>query len=110
MKINYLYNKNKCANTGHVGPFVYHPRSVNHKLLTLNNPITLCTYRVDTVIQLEHIRKLSGVPKGSEMAIYSAIFVAIIACTSYIAYQKYVTVYTSFVVKPLKSYDYIIGE
>lgn len=44
------------------------------------------------------------------MAIYSAIFVAIIACTSYIAYQKYVTVYTSFVVKPLKSYDYIIGE
>ncbi|KOB74557.1 Alcohol dehydrogenase, partial [Operophtera brumata] len=43
------------------------------------------------------------------MAIYSTIFAVIIAFASYVAYQKYVTVYTSFVVKPLKTYDYIIG-
>nr|XP_021198094.2 neither inactivation nor afterpotential protein G [Helicoverpa armigera] len=42
------------------------------------------------------------------MALYSYIFGLLMACVSYVVYQRYVNVYTSVVVKPQKRYDYII--
>uniref|UniRef100_A0A2A4JB55 Glucose-methanol-choline oxidoreductase N-terminal domain-containing protein n=1 Tax=Heliothis virescens TaxID=7102 RepID=A0A2A4JB55_HELVI len=42
------------------------------------------------------------------MALYSYIFGLLMACVSYIVYQRYVNVYTSVIVKPQKRYDYII--
>ncbi|CAG9134881.1 unnamed protein product [Plutella xylostella] len=42
------------------------------------------------------------------MAVFSYIFGLLIACLSYIVYQKYVNVYPSLVKKPDKRYDYII--
>lgn len=44
------------------------------------------------------------------MAIYSYLFGLILACVSYIVYQRYTNAYTSVVNKPLKRYDYIIGK
>ncbi|XP_022824695.1 neither inactivation nor afterpotential protein G [Spodoptera litura] len=42
------------------------------------------------------------------MALYSNLFGLLLACVSYIVYQKYVNVYTSIIIKPQKRYDYII--
>ncbi|XP_050561404.1 neither inactivation nor afterpotential protein G [Spodoptera frugiperda] len=42
------------------------------------------------------------------MALYSYLFGLLVACVSYIVYQKYVNVYTSIIIKPQKRYDYII--
>lgn len=44
------------------------------------------------------------------MAVYSYLFGLLIACVSYIVYQKYANVYPSLVKKPDKRYDYIIGK
>ncbi|KAF9814532.1 hypothetical protein SFRURICE_020710 [Spodoptera frugiperda] len=43
------------------------------------------------------------------MALYSYLFGLLVACVSYIVYQKYVNVYTSIIIKPQKRYDYIIA-
>ncbi|CAH2087700.1 unnamed protein product [Euphydryas editha] len=42
------------------------------------------------------------------MTIYSYIISILVACVSYTVYQKYANVYSSFVTKPMKRYDYII--
>ncbi|KAF9419904.1 hypothetical protein HW555_003737 [Spodoptera exigua] len=42
------------------------------------------------------------------MALYSYLFGLLLACVSYLVYQKYVNVYTSIIIKPQKRYDYII--
>ncbi|XP_075979560.1 neither inactivation nor afterpotential protein G [Anticarsia gemmatalis] len=42
------------------------------------------------------------------MAIYSYLFGLVMACVSYIVYQKYANAYTSIISKPQKRYDYII--
>lgn len=44
------------------------------------------------------------------MPVYSYIVGLIVACISYVVYQKYANVYTSIIVKPEKRYDYIIGK
>nr|QDR50936.1 ninaG [Heliconius melpomene] len=42
------------------------------------------------------------------MAVYSYLISTLVAVVSYVVYQKYSNVYTSFVSKPEKRYDYII--
>ncbi|XP_026326190.1 neither inactivation nor afterpotential protein G [Hyposmocoma kahamanoa] len=42
------------------------------------------------------------------MPLYSYIVGLIVACISYVVYQKYANAYTSIIVKPEKRYDYII--
>ncbi|CAH0718083.1 unnamed protein product, partial [Brenthis ino] len=42
------------------------------------------------------------------MAVHSYIISILVACVSYFVYQKYTNVYTSYVTKPEKRYDYII--
>lgn len=44
------------------------------------------------------------------MSVYSYIVALLVACVSYVVYQRYASVYSSIIVKPNKRYDFIIGK
>lgn len=44
------------------------------------------------------------------MSLISYIFSVLVACVSYVLYQKYMHTYSSIVLKPEKRYDYIVGK